>query len=264
MTRATETLGFLGAGHLASYTIAALRNGGHDGQILVSPRNRDTAEQLAQDHDCVIAQSNQDLANHATILVLSVRPQQLSAALDGLLIPDISVVLSAVAGVSLTSLRKFANMPAEICRFMPSSFIDAGDAVFPVNGDTTRIAPVFQSCGRVMVFETEEQFELSTLASCSYAWSYALMDALTQWFEDQGLAPGFARELVVRHLRGATTYALANPDEALPSILSRTATPGTYTQLGLDRLMSTDALAPWTAALNAVHKELTKPDETDH
>ena len=43
-----KTIGFIGVGELALYTIKGLRHGGFDGTILLSPRNREKAAHLQQ------------------------------------------------------------------------------------------------------------------------------------------------------------------------------------------------------------------------
>lgn len=251
-------LGFLGAGHLASYTIAALRNGGHNGEIALSPRNAQVAARLAADFNCHIAASNQALVDGADIVIVSVRPQHLDAALDALMFRTDQIILSAVAGISVGNLRRRPGMASTILRIMPSSFIEAGDALFPLFPGNETVESLFAANGRVVVFETEEQFEMSTLASCAYAWIYELMDNLTEWFIEAGWPEDVAREMVVRHVRGATTYALAKSDTPLPDILSEIATDGTYTKAGLEHLRASDAFRLWRDALALLQSKLER------
>jgi pyrroline-5-carboxylate reductase len=66
--------GVIGTGHFASYFIAALRRGGYEGDILLSPRNASIAARVARDHRCLVAISNDDLLADADVILLSVRP----------------------------------------------------------------------------------------------------------------------------------------------------------------------------------------------
>jgi pyrroline-5-carboxylate reductase len=45
-----KTIGFIGVGELALYTIKGARRGGYQGPILLSPRNHGKAEYLATHH----------------------------------------------------------------------------------------------------------------------------------------------------------------------------------------------------------------------
>lgn len=252
----TNTIGFLGVGHLASYTIAALRSGGHAGDIVLSPRNAAVAERLSRDHVCEVLSSNQDVVDSAGIVVLSVRPQQLTVLLDGLRFRDDQTVLSAVAATSLDDLRAYSNLPETIVRFMPSSFIEAGDAIFPLFPRNEVLEELLGALGSVVTFETETQFELAMIASCAYAWVYDIADELSDWFASAGWPADMARDMTLRHIRGATTYALANPASSLAEISAGIATEGTFTKLGLEHLRDAGAISAWSEALDLLRSKL--------
>ncbi len=258
MTRKTgPVIGYLGVGHLASYTIAALRHGGHDGEIILSPRNAEVAKDLSERFGSKVAASNQAVVDGSDIVVLSVRPQQLAALIDGLGFHPGQIVLSAVAGVTAADLHTFANLPPTVVRFMPSSFIEAGEALWPMWPANDTVEAILRPTGRVVAFETEEQFEKAMLAACAYAWLYDVADAMTGWFAENGWPRDVAREMVIRNLRGATTYALANPDKSLRDILDGTATEGTFTLAGLEQLRSAGAISAWPDALQHLNDKLT-------
>ena len=77
------SLGILGSGHLASYTVAGLRNDDDYRNITLSPRNKETALTIAANHDCKIASDNQDVIDQSEIVLLAVRPHQLDELMNG-------------------------------------------------------------------------------------------------------------------------------------------------------------------------------------
>ena len=79
-----STLGIIGTGHLASYTIIALRNGGYQEQIVVSPRNSVVAADLAERELVTIAENNQAVIDVADIILLSIRPQHFTEVVASL------------------------------------------------------------------------------------------------------------------------------------------------------------------------------------
>lgn len=249
------TLGVIGTGHFASYTIAALRNGGFSADILLSPRNAERAAALADEHACRIAEDNLSVVSASDIVLLSVRPHQLSQALEGLAFRPDQIVLSALAGVTLHALLEH-GLPVSTVRIMPSSFIEAGDAVFPIYPDNDVVSRLLEPAGKVVAFDNEPDFERSVLTACAYAWNYDLMHALSTWFVDRGWPAELARDMVVRHMRGASTYALAHPDIPLDTISAGIATDGTFTQRGLNHLQNRDAFSPWTEALSELDDAL--------
>ncbi len=97
----TTPLGILGTGHLASYTVAGLRNNAGNIDIILSPRNRTVARNLAKKYDCEIASSNQDVIDRSNYILLAVRPHQLGDLLDGLVFESAELVISAIAGMSI-------------------------------------------------------------------------------------------------------------------------------------------------------------------
>lgn len=68
-------LGVIGTGHFAACFIAALRRGGYDGNVLLSPGNALIATALARNHGCVVASSVEEVLAGADVVLLSVRPE---------------------------------------------------------------------------------------------------------------------------------------------------------------------------------------------
>jgi pyrroline-5-carboxylate reductase len=252
-----STLGIIGTGHLASYTIIALRNGGYQEQIVVSPRNSVVAADLAERELVTIAENNQAVIDVADIILLSIRPQHFTEVVASLDFASEKIILSALAGISMSEHKAVLGDDKTIVRMMPSSFIEAGDAVFPIFPSNKAVETLLAHNAKVVVFDKEEHFDQSIIVSGFSTWSYALMDSAISWLEDKGWPKKVAREMVQCHLRGSTTYAAANMDKTIPEIYNGIATEGTYTKIGLDYLFDKDALDQWTAAMEAVHDRLT-------
>jgi pyrroline-5-carboxylate reductase len=254
----SDVIGYLGTGHFAFYTIAALRKYGHEGRILLSPRNAETAARIAADHDCEIATSNQAVIDASDIVVLAVRPPQLDGLLDGLVFRDSQVVLSAIAGKTIAELRKAGALPENIVRFLPSSFIEFSEPFWPVYPANERVKKLLGVCGKVITFETEDQFDAALLASCSNCWIYAVLDDMTKWFVNHGLPEKTARELVARNTLGATANILANPRVLISTINNEIASEGTFSLAGLEMMRKAGAFAPWSGALDGLARKLGK------
>lgn len=254
----SDVIGYLGVGHFASYTVAALRKCGHEGRIVLSPRNAETAAQLASSHSCEIADSNQAVVDASDIIVLSVRPPQLAPLLDGLVFRDSQVILSAIAGKTIAELREAGGLPENIVRFLPSSFIEFSEPFWPAYPANERVEKLLGACGKVIIFETEEQFDAALLASCSNCWIYAVLDEMTEWFVSRGLAEETARELVVRNTLGAAANILANPEIAISTINNEIASEGTFSLAGLEMILDAGAFAPWAHALDGLARKLEK------
>src|SRR6266404_2992396 len=210
------TLGFLGVGQFASYTVTAIRRGGFCGRILLSPRNWNRAHWLEGEFNCE------------------------------------QVLLSGVAGVTLDQLRGMCSKPGQIVRFMPACFIEAAEGPIPIFPNHPLVDKVMRRVGPVFAFDSEDKFELSVLAATMNSWLYALYHELVQWFVGSGWDYEQARKLVLRYVRGSLDYAHKRSDDDLRKIALDIASEGTFARAGLQQLTSAGGLSAWVQGLDLV------------
>lgn len=251
------TIGFIGTGDFSAYLIAALRRGGFGGRILLSPYSRVKAERLATTHDCTVAADNASMLAEADWILLAVRPEQLANALPNLAMRPEQVLISAVAGVTIAELRAATGKDISVVRIMPSSYIDTiNDGIIPVFPASHGLEPVLNCAGKVVTFDTEDQFELAMFGACLAGWMYRFVATLEGWFLERGLTPAQARLIVAGNVAGATGYALARQDVALEVVSDGIATEGTYTKVGLEHLAERRAALPWVEAFDILFGKL--------
>ena len=250
-TAPIPVLGVIGTGHLASYTIAALMKSGHQGEILLSPRNAQVVADLSSRFGCRVMSDNASVVANADIILLSVRPDNALDALGELNLAADQVLMSAVAGFLVKELEAAAT-PATVVRIMPSSFIEHGDPFIPMFPDNAAVARLFGEQCPVVVFESEPAFDDSMIASCSYAWTLGLFQTLEQWFVGQGWSAELSREMVLRHVQGAVDVARSRPEVTPQTLLGEIATPGTYTRAGYEALHAAGGNQDWVAGLEKV------------
>ncbi|MEI9414442.1 NAD(P)-binding domain-containing protein [Mesorhizobium sp. Cs1321R2N1] len=253
----TPTIGVLGTGDFAAYFIAALRNGGYTGHILLSPHSPAKAERLAAEQGCTVASDDTAMLAESDWLLLAVRPEQLPSALPKLALRSGQLLLSAVAGLTVDELRSAIGNDVAIIRIMPSSYIGVlQDGLLPIYPGCAEVEAVLGRAGKLLVFDTEKQIELSMIGACLSGWMYRFVGSLEAWFVERGLTPAQARQIVAGNILGAAGNALARPDISLETVSDEIATPGTYTQLGLDYLRDKNSFHPWNEALTLVSDRL--------
>lgn len=250
------TLGFIGVGELARYTVEGLRRGGHAGPIVLSPRNREHAARLAANHDCRVAASNQAVADASDIVVLATRPASCLEALSGLELRPGQVLLSVVAGVTVAELRAALTADVDVVRAMPVSSAAVGASPTLVYPRHEAIGALFDCCGTTIVVDDERHFDQGTILACVYSWYFALFETLIEATGGQKLPRPVAAELVLGMARGAAELALARPEEAPGEIAAQIATAGTYSRLGLDRLEREHAFEAWREACELLSERL--------
>jgi pyrroline-5-carboxylate reductase len=190
-------------------------------------------------------------------VLLAVRPEQLGDALPRLTLRSDQVLISAVAGLAIAELRLATGEDTAVVRIMPSSYIDAiDDGLIPIFPPSQEVQAVLKLAGKVVTFDTEDQFELAMFGACLAGWMYRFMAEHEAWFIGNGLSHTQARQIVAGNIAGASSYAVARSDVDLTRISDGIATHGTYTKAGLDYLIDTRAITPWLQALDIVKNRL--------
>ena len=249
-------VGFLGAGHLASYTVAGLRHAGDRRRLLVSPRNAEVAATLAEQHGCEIALSNQALVDACDVVLLSVRPDQHPILLADLQFKKGQLVISVMAGVSTTDLRKQSNLAdATLVRSLPIQCSAVGVGPVPVYPANEVAQSLLGQLGTVVVLNSEEQFETASTVGCMHGWVYPWLAAMSAWAEQQGLDQAAASQLTQAAVAGALAYSEAKEASEVAAIGAGIATEGTYTLAGLDVLQESGGVAGWIEAMELVSKK---------
>jgi len=246
-------LGFLGAGHLASYTVAGLRAAGDKRRILLSPRNTSVAAQLAQQHNCEVAPSNQSLVDGCDIVLLSVRPHQYQELLDGLQFKSGQLVISAMAGVSHQQLSQLPNLQdVQLVRSLPIQCAGVGAGPVPIFPANDTAFALLDQLGTAVVLGDEEQFETAVTIGCMHGWVYQWLAAMSNWATEQGLDAKAAGELTTAAVAGAVAYSQSQGPLSMQTIGDGIAGEGTYTLKGLKHLQAHGAFEAWTGAMDLV------------
>ena len=252
----SQTVGFIGVGALAEYTIKGFRRGGFDGRILLSPRNQAMSRQLARDCQCEVMADNQVVADHCEHLVLSTRPADCIGALGELSLKTDHLLISVVAGVSIDELRKVVNSEITIVRAMPVSSAAAGSSPTLIYPENEAVSQLFDFCGDSIVASDEAEFNQGSVLACTYSWYFALFDELIKTIQSDSLSPETASKLVLGMAKGAASLALENPSQSPGEIAESIATEGTFSRIGLDILNNNQAFEPWHAACKALQERL--------
>ena len=255
-----KTIGFIGVGELALYTIRGVRRGGYQGPVLLSPRNNEKAKYLATKHDCEIQQDNRSVVANSDYVVIATRPVDCLETLAGLEFKPEQILISVVAGIEVEQLRTALPAQLEIVRAMPVSSAEAGASPTLIYPDNAFVREFFDYCGNSIVVDNEAYFTQGSVLACVYCWFFSLYEELIQSTRGPALPAGLSAELVMGMAKGAAELALANRDIPPGEIASNIATEGTFSRLGLDLLEENAAFKPWSEACELLQKQLAASD----
>jgi len=255
-----KTIGFIGVGELALYTIRGVRRGGYRGPVLLSPRNLEKAQYLAENHDCQVQQDNQSVVANSDYIVIATRPAHCLETLANLEFKPGQVLISVVAGIEVEQLRTALSEQVEIVRAMPVSSAEAGASPTLIYPDNAFVREFFDYCGNTIAVDNEAYFTQGSVLACVYCWFFSLYEELIQSTQGPALPAGLSAELVMGMAKGAAELALASKDISPGDIARGIATEGTFSRLGLDLLEENAAFEPWREACELLQKQLAAND----
>ena len=254
------TIGFIGVGELALYTIRGVRRGGYQSPILLSPRNREKAKYLAEKHDCEVQQDNQTVVDNSDYFVIATRPAHCLETLASLEFKPGQVLISVIAGIEVEQLRTVLPAELEVVRAMPVSSAEAGASPTLIYPDNAFVREFFNYCGNSIAVDNEAYFTQGSVLACVYCWFFSLYEELIQSTRGPALPAALSAELVMGMAKGAAELALANKDIPPGEIAGNIATEGTFSKLGLDLLEAKAAFEPWREACELLQKQLAVND----
>lgn len=255
------TLGVLGIGHLATYTITGLRRSGDNRRVILSPRNTEQANKVAKEFDCEIADNNQAVIDQADLVLLAVRPFQLNDLLSSVTFPKDKIVISAAAGVSLSQLREKANLPESLALILPGVGAENSKGFVPIYPEIAEVKELTDALGKTIVLKTEAQFDEAASMACLNGWMYRFFDEQVNWLITHNIDAEDARQIVLNNALGASHYALGRPQQSLSELTGEIGKEGTFTKLGIDYLEASGAFSQWSDALDMIKHKLDTNDD---
>ena len=255
-----KTIGFIGVGELALYTIRGVRHGGYHGRLLLSPRNPDKAALLAAQYDCEVQADNQTVVDNSDCVVIATLPADCLATLAALDFKPGQLLLSVVAGVEVEQLQTVLPGGIEVVRAMPVSSAETSASPTLIYPGNAFVSELFNCCGTSIVTENEAYFNQGSVLACVYCWFFSLYQELILVTQGPELPAELSAQLVMGMAKGAAELALASKETSPAEIASGIATEGTFSKLGLDLLKQQAAFEPWREACKLLQKQLAAND----
>lgn len=243
------TIGILGVGHLAELMVRGLEGSGYD--LVLSPRNAETAAHLAKAFGCKVAASNQAVIDACDGVFVSLPARTGVDELSGLSFRSGQPVLSAMAGTGLARLSETVG-PARAAITMMPGYANAyrcGPSILHPEDGFWR--DFLSRVGPVETFEDEAVFTTAAVFGGFSGASFGWMAQIIGWFKEQGLPPDIARRLIAATLRG-NAEVLLREDRSLDEITESVVTKGGISELVLTTLGQQNALSAWDEGLDKV------------
>jgi pyrroline-5-carboxylate reductase len=240
-----DTIGFVGAGNMAEALIKGViaANVYSPEDVFISDIRAERLEYLAEKYNVIACEENSELAAKAETVVLSVKPQNMTEALESIkdFIGAVKLFISIAAGIKVANVTDILGDIA-IVRVMPNtpaligegaSALFANDKAKPMLEEAMAI---FSAVGKAVVVDDEDLIDAVTAVSGSGpAYYFLLMEEMVKAGVELGLPEDVAKDLVLQTAKGAGLLAVsADKNGESPAELRRKVTsPGGTTEAAL-------------------------------
>jgi pyrroline-5-carboxylate reductase len=237
-----NTIGFIGSGNMAEALIKGVITAKvyKPQNVLISDIKQERLDFIAKKYGVTICKDNLTLAAKAETLVLSVKPQNMTDALESIKnsISKVKLVISIAAGIKVSKIISVLGNIA-IVRVMPNTpaLIGEGAAALFANEQAKsmleKALKIFSSVGKAVVVADEGLIDsVTALSGSGPAYFFLLMEEMIKAGVELGLPENTAKDLVLQTARGAGLLACeADKNAEGPAILRKKVTsPGGTTE----------------------------------
>lgn len=240
-------IGFIGAGNMTQALVKGMIESKEfkPDHIIVSNRTEGKLLKLSEQYNVQTRSHNQEVINECDVVILAVKPQDFSAAIEGLnnLFNENQIVISLAAGMPFSTLKKLIPY-ARLVRLMPNTPSLIGRGVIGYMSldkeedyVSSLMEDLFGGLGSLIRVESEDQFD-ALMVSCSSGtgFIFELMMYWQEWIEEHGFAPEIAKKMTVETFVGASLLAAQSNGVELEELQSRVTSKKGVTFSGLNSM----------------------------
>lgn len=240
-----DTIGFIGAGNMAEALIKGVINAKlyTPENVFVSDIRAERLKFLSEKYGVVACEENSELATKAQTVILSIKPQNMTDALESIKasIGSEKLVISIAAGIKVAKITSVLGDIA-IVRVMPNTPALIGQGAGALFGNErakpmlNKAMEILSAVGKAVIVDDEDLIDAVTaLSGSGPAYYFLLMEEMIKTGIRLGLPEGVAKDLVLQTAKGAGLLAVeADTNGESPAVLRQKVTsPGGTTEAAL-------------------------------
>lgn len=239
-------IGFLGAGRMATALASGwIQTGLLSGdRLLAADPSPQAAESFSHAAGGKLLEDNAAVADAADVLVLAVKPQYMSVALDQVRsrLSDRHLLISIAAGVRLETIRKAVGRKPRLVRVMPNTPCLVGQSAsgfaLEASGsqeDADLVEQLLSAVGVAYRLEESLLDAVTGLSGSGPALVYVMIEALSDGGVRMGLPRNVATALAAQTVKGAAEMVLQTGEHPA-ALKDQVTSPGGTTIAGLQTL----------------------------
>ena len=253
-------LGFIGTGKISSSVITGIcRSNISFKKILVSPRNRSVAQNLAKKFKKVfIGKSNQEIVNSCNWIFLAVTPTVGEKIIKDLKFRSDQTVISFISTMTLPELKKIVKVKAKIIRAIPLPPISLKKGPVPIYPPNKQVKFFFDKLGTTVEIKNEKLSKNFWATSGMMAPFYELLNTMSTWLVKRGVKRDNAQKYITSLFVALSKDAAINSKKDLKFLVKESQTPKGLNEQGVKELRKAGFYRSTEKTLNSILKRLNK------
>lgn len=236
-----QTIAFIGAGNMAEALIRGLLAAGTvtPSQIIAADVRPERLDYIHRTYNVCTSRDNAQAAQRADIVVLAVKPQQMSSVLSSLHPSESALIVSIAAGFTTARIERELGGSPRVVRAMPNTpaLVGAGATAlckgrFATEEDLSAAEKLLNAVGIVVRVEETAMDAVTALSGSGPAYVFLMAEALVSAGIEAGLSEPVARQLAIQTVCGAGRL-LAESDESPQQLRRKVTSPGGTTEAAL-------------------------------
>ncbi len=238
-----KTLAFIGAGNMGEALIRGLLSTKTVGpsQITAADVRPERCEFFTKHFGIATTADNVTAAEFADVIVLAVKPQQMSPVLADLkpVMSSAKLIISIAAGVTIARIERELGGNVRVVRVMPNTpaFVGAGAAALAkgthaTQEDVSMAERILGAVGLTVRVDEKLMDAVTALSGSGPAYVFYVTEAMIKAGVTAGLDEGLARKLAIQTVFGAAKLLLES-GERPESLRRKVTSPGGTTEAAL-------------------------------
>ena len=240
MKEIKETIGFIGAGNMATALISGLINSNHNAsKIIASSPEDEHLVRLSSDFGVQTTSNNQEVLKIADLVILAVKPNIIETLMNEIkneVVDQDIPIISIAAGVKIKKLESYFGESSRIIRAMPNtpaSIMEGVTAISPnknaLSEDIENAKLLFKCVGIVTEIKEKDLDIFTALIGSGPAYVFYLIESLLESSENLEVSKEEKIDLLSSMIAGSANLAKSSKES--PQILREKVTsPGGVTQ----------------------------------
>ena len=226
------TIGFIGAGNMGYAMIQGAQKV-FQNAIVYTDISNTQCERVKLKTGMDYLESNQDVIDHADIIVLAIKPQYYTEVLMAVTIPSDRIVISIAPGMTIEFVSAFINGNPKVVRAMPNtpaligegmSGIAFGQANFSEE-EKKAVMDLFSSFGKAKEVPEKLMNVVVPLSGSSPAYVFMFIEAMADAAVAQGMPRNTAYEMAAQSVLGAAKMIIETQEHP-GSLKDQVCSPG--------------------------------------